>query len=66
MKFIVDEDMHKASLNGFTDRFGYEYKGVYSLLEDYYYSKQNDVIYNEEEINNNGIVNMDFKSITGV
>ena len=66
MKFIVDEDMHTASLNGFTDRFGYEYKGVYPLLEDYYYSKQNDVVYNEEETNNNGIVNMDFKSITGV
>ena len=65
MKFIVDEDMHIASLNGFTDRFGYEYKGVYPLLEDYYYSKQNDVDYNEEEVLNKGIVNMDYNSITG-
>lgn len=65
MKFIVDEDLHKASLTGFTDIFGYKYKGVYPLLEDYYYSKQNDVDYNEEEMLNNGIVNMDCKSIIG-
>ena len=36
MIFVVDDSMHQAALNGFTDRFGYKYRGVHQLLEDYY------------------------------
>ena len=28
--------MHDDALNGFEDKSGYEYKGVYELLGDYY------------------------------
>lgn len=66
MRFRVSEDMHNAALNGFTDRFGYEYRGVYDLLDDYYYSKQNDnAEYSLDESNNNGLIMMDAKKILG-
>ena len=67
MKFIVDEDMHQASLCGFTDRYGYHYKGVYGLMDDYYYSVENDMIdYTKEENDSKGSVNMNLSTITGV
>jgi hypothetical protein len=66
LKFIVSEDMHKASLNGFTDRYGYNYKGVYDLLNDYYYSKNNTSDYSIDEVKNKGIVEMNTKSILGI
>tara|TARA_R110002051_G_scaffold309506_1_gene382176 strand:- start:277 stop:1293 length:1017 start_codon:yes stop_codon:yes gene_type:complete len=66
MRFIVDEDMHIASLNGFTDRFGYNYKGVYELFDDYYYSKENNNSeYTEDEINSKGVTNMNCNMIIG-
>jgi hypothetical protein len=65
LKFVVAEDMHIAALNGFTDRYGYAYRGVYDLLDDYYFSKSNNNSeYTEDEINNKGVVTMDFKMIT--
>ena len=65
-KFIVDEDMHEASLNGFTDRFGYNYKGVYELFDDYYFSKENNNSeYTEDEITNKGVTLMDCSMIIG-
>jgi hypothetical protein len=65
MKFRVSEDMHLSALNGFTDRYGYEYKGVYELLEEYYYSVENDNSpYNAEETLSGGIVDMTYNLIT--
>jgi hypothetical protein len=66
MRFLVSEDMHTAAMNGFTDRYGYTHRGVLDLLDDYYYSVQNNnAEYSLEESNANGLVNMDLKSITG-
>ena len=65
MKFRVSEDMHTASLNGFTDRHGYEYRGVCDLLDDYYYSvRNNNSPYNYDEVQSDGIVEMTYNSIT--
>ena len=36
MIFVVEDKMHDDALNGFEDKSGYEYKGVYELLGDYY------------------------------
>jgi len=36
MIFVVEDPMHNSALIGFTDRYGYDYRGVYDLLEDYY------------------------------
>ena len=36
MIFIADDNMHQAALDGFTDRYGYKFRGVYELLEEYY------------------------------
>tara|TARA_R110002020_G_scaffold100855_5_gene238071 strand:- start:5632 stop:6723 length:1092 start_codon:yes stop_codon:yes gene_type:complete len=67
MIFTVSEDMHTASLNGFTDRFGYEYTGVYELLDQYYYSVQNNnADYTFDQSSNKGRVEMNFNTITGV
>lgn len=66
MRFLVSEDMHQAALNGFTDRFGYEYRGIYDLLDDYYYSVENDnAIYTQDQLDSKGLVTMNLKSITG-
>jgi hypothetical protein len=66
MRFRVSEDMHQAALNGFSDRFGYEHRGVYDLLDDYYYSKENDdAMYSLEEKENKGLVEMNLNTITG-
>lgn len=66
MKFTVGEDMHDASLVGFTDRFGYKYRGVHDLLDDYYYSvANNNLEYTHEEMTNKGVVKMDLKDIVG-
>ena len=66
MKFIVAEDMHQAALDGFTDRFGYKYRGVHDLLDDYYYSASNgNLEYTHEEITNKGVVNMNALEILG-
>lgn len=67
LKFYVSEDMHKLALDGFTDRYGYKYGGVHQLLEDYYYSVQNNnAEYSQEESDNKGLVMMNAKMITGV
>lgn len=67
MIFKVSDEMHNASLNGFNDRYGYKYRGVYDLLEDYRFSVSNEKCdYSEEEYNNNGVVLMDKSIITGV
>ena len=34
--FVVPDKMHLAAMEGFTDRYGYKYKGVKQLLEEYY------------------------------
>lgn len=33
--WVVPEEIHQASLNGFTDRYGYKNQGVYGLLKKY-------------------------------
>ena len=61
------QDMHIAALNGFTDRYGYAYRGVYDLLDDYYFSKSNNNSeYTEDEIKEKGVITMDFGMLTGV
>lgn len=66
MRFVVSEDMHQLALNGFTDRHGVEYQGVYELIDLYYYSKENDNIdYTQEQIDSNGVMIMDSNVITG-
>lgn len=66
MRFLVEEDMHQAALHGFTDRYGYAYRGVYDLLEDYYFSvENNNAEYTQEELDSKGLVSMDAKSILG-
>lgn len=65
MRFRVSEDMHQAALNGFVDRHGYKYRGVYELLDEYYYSVQNNFAqYTLEEQQSKGLIEMDLKSIT--
>ena len=65
MRFRVSEDMHTAAMNGFIDRYGYSHRGVLDLLDDYYYSVQNNnAEYSLEEVQNNGLVEMTFNSIT--
>jgi hypothetical protein len=67
MRFLVSEDMHQAALNGFTDRYGFEYRGVYDLLDDYYFSvENNNTDYRQSEHDTKGLITMDLKSITGV
>lgn len=66
MRFRVSEDMHEAAMNGFTDRYSYSHKGVLDLLDDYYYSVQNNnAEYSQEEVNNKGLVEMSVKTIIG-
>ena len=66
MRFLVSEDMHQLALNGFTDRHGVKYEGVYELLDLYYYSKENDDIdYTQDQIDCEGLVLMDAETITG-
>tara|TARA_R110002049_G_scaffold159391_9_gene324361 strand:- start:1220 stop:2311 length:1092 start_codon:yes stop_codon:yes gene_type:complete len=66
MRFLVEEDMHKAALHGFSDKFGYNYRGVYDLLDDYYFSVENEnADYSKLEMENKGLVSMNLKSITG-
>jgi len=66
MRFLVTDDMHEEALRGFTDRHGFYYEGVFPLLEDYYYSKNNNnAEYSLEEANNKGLVEMDSKLILG-
>ena len=66
MRFLVSEDMHELALNGFTDRHGVEYQGVYELMDLYYYSKENDnADYTQDQIDNEGLVLMDADTITG-
>jgi len=66
MRFIVSEDMHQLALNGFTDRHGVEYQGVYELIDLYYYSKENDnADYTQEQIDSQGVMIMDSNVITG-
>lgn len=66
MRFRVSPDMHLAALNGFVDRYGYSYRGVHNLMDDYYYSVQNNnADYTYEEEQNKGLVEMTFNTITG-
>jgi len=65
LRFKVAEDMHTAALNGFVDRYGFAYRGVYDLLDDYYYSVQNNMAdYTLEQQQSKGLVEMNLKSIT--
>ena len=66
MRFRVSQDMHDAAMNGFTDRYGYSHRGVLDLLGDYYYSVENNCAeYSQEEVDSQGLVEMNFKTITG-
>jgi len=66
MRFVVSEDMHQLALNGFTDRHGVEYQGVYELIDLYYYSKENDdADYTQEQVDNQGVMIIDSNVITG-
>ena len=38
--WVMPESLHQAALKGFNDVFGYEHRGVYDLLKDYYDCKQ--------------------------
>ncbi|MBV1929360.1 MAG: PD-(D/E)XK nuclease-like domain-containing protein, partial [Gammaproteobacteria bacterium] len=65
-RFSVSEDMHQAALVGFTDKYGYEYRGVYDLMDDYYYSKENNnAMYSQEEADNKGLIEMNTALILG-
>lgn len=67
MRFLVSEDMHQAALDGFTDRYGYHYEGVYDLIEQFYYSvENNNTDYTQDQHDSKGMVIMDLKTITGV
>jgi hypothetical protein len=62
--FIVDEDMHDAALNGFEDIHGYKFKGVYTLLEEYYGCIEDGFCnYIEEELKIKGRIVMNKSSI---
>ena len=66
MRFQVSEDMHNKAMTGFTDRYGYEYRGVIDLLQDYYYSIQNNnTDYRQSEHDSNGLIIMDEELILG-
>ena len=66
MRFVVSEDMHQLALNGFTDRHGVEYQGVYELIDLYYYSKENDdADYTQEQMDSQGVMIMNSNVITG-
>lgn len=66
MRFRVTESMHAKALNGFSDKFGYEYRGVYDLLEDYYYSIENGMpLYRKDVEDANGLVYIDDDLILG-
>ena len=62
--FVVDEDMHQSALNGFKDAHGYNFKGVYELLEEYYGCVEGGFCnYIEEELKVKGRILIDRKSI---
>jgi hypothetical protein len=62
--FIVDDEMHQAALDGFTDIHGYNFRGVHSLLEDYYGCVEDGFCnYIEEELQVKGRIVIDKKSI---
>lgn len=62
--FVVDETMHQAALNGFKDAHGYNFKGVYSLLEDYYGCVEDGYCnYVKEELDLKGRIVIDKNSI---
>ena len=66
MRFLVTEEMHTASLNGFVDRYGYAHTGVIDLLDSYYYSVQNNnAEYTQKEIDSKGLIELKFNEITG-
>ena len=60
--FVVNDDMHLAALNGFEDVHGYKFKGVHTLLEEYYGCVEDGFCnYIEEELKVKGriIINKD-------
>mgnify|MGYP001072481580 CR=1 FL=1 len=62
--FIVDEDMHDSALNGFEDVHGYKFKGVHTLLEEYYGCVEDGFCnYIEEELKIKGRIVMNKSSI---
>lgn len=66
MRFLMNDDIHEAAWQGFTDRHGFQYKGLNELLGEYYYSVQNDKAqYTAEEMTNKGLVVMNNKMILG-
>ena len=63
--FTVSEDLHKACLNGFTDRYGYYHEGVWELLESYYFSVENNKAdYTQDQQDNKGRMEMNLTNIT--
>lgn len=59
MIFIATDEMHEAAMNGFTDKFGYKYKGVNELIEEYYACIDSGFCdYTEEETLSKGRIEM--------
>jgi hypothetical protein len=65
--WVMPEELHVNAMNGFTDVFGYEHRGVTNLLEDYYNCKDGryceylqDVYENEGRIMLDGIVKNEY------
>ncbi len=53
--WVVPEELHQAGWDGFTDRFGFEHKGLTELLDMYKYSKENTYCaYTEKDWSNDG------------
>lgn len=60
MVFVVRDNLHDKALNGFTDRYGYEYKGVYELLGEYYECVEDGYCnYTRDEDFNNARIDLD-------
>ena len=51
--WIMPEELHSASMNGFEDRFGFKHRGVLDLLDSYYECKDGRYCEYEKEVYQN-------------
>lgn len=58
--YVVPQELHKASIHGFQDKYGTNHKGILSLLKEYYDCKEGKFCqYTEEEYLLNGKIPFD-------